>query len=199
VSARIWLIRHGETEWSRAGRHTGRTDLPLTSAGEDQARAAGAGLSHVTPGLVLCSPLSRAKRTAVLAGLTPDAFDDDLMEWDYGAWEGLTTSEIRDLRGDPGWRVWDEPIPPGATPGSTPGEQLADVRARALRVIVRCTPTLDVGQDCVLVAHGHLLRILTATWLDLPPDAARLFALEPAHRSSLGFEREQQVIMSWNA
>ncbi len=199
MSARIWLIRHGETEWSLAGRHTGRTDLPLTAAGEDQARTAGSGLSHVTPGLVLCSPLSRARRTAELAGLTPDAFDDDLMEWDYGAWEGLTTSEIRDLRGDPGWRVWDEPIPPGTTPGSTPGEQLDDVQSRAHRVIERCTPVLDSDRDCILVAHGHLLRILTATWLDLPPGAARLFALEPASRSSLGFEREQRVITSWNA
>jgi len=199
MSPKIWLIRHGETEWSHAGRHTGRTDIPLTEAGEDQARVAGRELTDVLPALVLCSPLIRARRTAELAGLTPDAFDDDLMEWDYGAWEGLTTTEIRILRGDPGWRVWDEPIPPGAAAGSTPGEQLSDVRVRADRVIARCTPVLDAGRDCVLVAHGHLLRILTATWLDLPPDAARLFVLEPAHRSSLGFEREQRVITSWNA
>ena len=199
MSPQIWLIRHGETEWSRAGRHTGRTDIPLTEAGEEQAQAAGRALTDVFPALVLCSPLIRARRTAEIAGLTPDAFEDDLMEWDYGAWEGLTTAEIRILRGDPGWRVWDEPIPPGTAPGSTPGEQLSDVRVRVDRVIARCTPVLEAGRECVLVAHGHLLRILTAAWLDLPPDAAKLFALEPGHRSSLGFEREQHVIMSWNA
>ena len=196
MSPQIWLIRHGETEWSRAGRHTGRTDILLTEAGEEQAQAAGRALTDVFPALVLCSPLIRARRTAEIAGLTPDAFEDDLMEWDYGAWEGLTTAEIRILRGDPGWRVWDEPIPPGTAPGSTPGEQLSDVRVRVDRVIARCTPVLEAGRECVLVAHGHLLRILTATWLDLPPDAANLFALEPGHRSSLGYER---VIMSWNA
>ena len=199
MSPHIWLIRHGETEWSQAGRHTGRTDIPLTEAGEEQAQAAGRALTDVFPALVLCSPLIRARRTAEIAGLTPDAFEDDLMEWDYGAWEGLTTAEIRILRGDPRWRVWDEPIPPGTAPGSTPGEQLSDVRVRVDRVIARCTPVLEAGRECVLVAHGHLLRILTATWLDLPPDAAKLFALEPGHRSSLGFEREQHVIMSWNA
>ena len=173
--------------------------IHLTGAGEKQAQTAGRALTDVVPALVLCSPLIRARRTAELAGLTPDDFDDDLMEWDYGAWEGLTTAEIRILRGDPGWRVWDEPIPLGASPGSTPGELLSDVRVRADRVIARCTPVLEAGRECVLVAHGHLLRILTATWLDLPPDAAKLFALEPAHRSSLGFEREQRVITSWNA
>ena len=194
MSARIWLVRHGETEWSKIGRHTGRTDLPLTSLGEDQARAAAAGMAPVTPALILCSPLGRARRTAELAGLEPSAIDDDLMEWDYGAWEGLTTTEIRALRGDPEWRVWEAPVPPGVTPG----EQLADVARRARRVIDRCQPFLAEGSDCALVAHGHLLRVLTATWLDLPPVAARLFALAPASRSSLGFEREQHVITSWN-
>ena len=195
MSPRLWLVRHGETEWSKVGRHTGRTDLALTSVGEDQAREAATGMSTVAPGLVLCSPLRRARRTAELAGLRPDDYDDDLMEWDYGAWEGLTTTEIRALRGDPGWRIWDAPVPPGATPG----EQLDDVQRRARRVIDRCRPFLTEGHDCALVAHGHFLRVLTATWLDLPPVAARLFALEPASRSSLGFEREQQVITSWNA
>ena len=174
MSSQIWLIRHGETEWSRAGRHTGRTDIPVTGAGEEQAQTAGRALTDVLPALVLCSPLIRARRTAELAGLTPDACDDDLTEW-------------------------DEPIPLGAAPGSTPGEQLSDVRVRVDRVIARCAPVLEAGRECVLVAHGHPLRILTATWLGLPRDAARLFALEPAHRSSLGFEREQRVITNWNA
>ena len=195
MSPRIWLVRHGETEWSRLGRHTGRTDLPLTAAGEAEARTAGEALAAITPGLILCSPLVRARRTADLAGLQPNAYDDDLMEWDYGGWEGLTTTEIRALRNDPDWRVWDAPVPPGATPG----EQLIDVQCRVRRVIGRCQPLLAEGRDCVLIAHGHLLRVLTATWLDLPPVAARLFTLAPASRSSLGFEREQQVITSWNA
>lgn len=196
MTGRIWLIRHGETEWSRDLRHTGRTDLPLTAVGERQAMQAGEELrGGESPALVLCSPLVRARRTAELAGLIPDAYDDDLMEWDYGAWEGITTADIRTIRGEPTWLIWDEPIPAGRTPG----EQLADVAVRAARVIARCLPVLADGKDCVLVAHGHVLRILTATWLGLSPDAARFFALDPARRSSLSFEHEQRVIRSWNA
>ena len=209
MTAHIWLIRHGETQWSRDLRHTGHTDLPLTARGEQQAIYAGEELRaapppeessaldspEVHPGLVLCSPLLRARRTAELAGLVPDAYDDDLMEWDYGAWEGITTAEIRTIRAEPTWLIWDERIPAG----DTPGEQLADVARRTTRVISRCLPVLDDGKDCVLVAHGHVLRILTATWLGLTPDAARFFALDPARLSSLGFEHEQRVIRSWNA
>ena len=194
MSARIWLVRHGETEWSREGRHTGRTDILLTAEGESQATAAGGRLT-AKPGLVLCSPLTRARRTAELAGLQPDAYDDDLMEWDYGAWEGLTTLEIRDRTGDPTWRIWNDPIPAGATPG----EQIADVGLRTSRVIGRCMPLLRKDIDCVLVAHGHALRVLTAMWLGLSPDAARFFALAPASMSTLGFEHEQHVISHWNA
>ena len=191
----IWLLRHGETEWSRTGRHTGRTDIPLTSQGEANASALRDEVSRLRPGLVLCSPLGRARDTARLAGLAPDRYVDDLLEWDYGAWEGRTTTQIRADLGDPSWVVWDHPIPPGGTPG----EQLPDVRNRVLRVIDACGPVLDSGQDCVLVAHGHVLRILTATWLGLPPVAGRLFALDPACLSSLGHEHEQRVIRSWNA
>ena len=191
----IWLIRHGETQWSRSGQHTGRTDIPLTLQGERNADAVRAELEGLTPALVLCSPMSRAKETARRAGLTPDAITDDLLEWDYGAWEGRTTAEIRATTGDPAWLIWDHPIPPG----DTPGEQLADVAVRATRVIERCRPVLDFGRDCVLVAHGHVLRILTATWLGLPPIDGRLFALDPARLSSLGFEHETHVIRSWNA
>lgn len=195
TAPRIWLIRHGETEWSRAGRHTGRTDLPLTANGEAAADAIRSELSGVEAGLVLCSPLLRARETARRAGLTPGAIDDDLMEWDYGAWEGRTTAQIRADLADPGWLVWDHPVPPG----ETPGEQLDQVAERVERVIARCRPVLDEGRDCVLVAHGHVLRILTARWLGLPPIDGRLFSLDPARLSALGFEHETRVIRCWNA
>jgi broad specificity phosphatase PhoE len=191
----ILLIRHGETEWSRSGRHTGRTDVPLTEAGRQNAVRLAPDLASVHPALILCSPLARAQETARLAGLTPDATTQDLVEWDYGAWEGQTTNQIREELGDPAWVVWDHPIPPGGTPG----EQLNDVALRVERVIARCLPVLTAGHDCVLVAHGHVLRVLTAGWLGLPPVDGRLFALDPARLSSLGFEHEQHVIRSWNA
>ncbi|MHB8794632.1 MAG: histidine phosphatase family protein [Candidatus Nanopelagicales bacterium] len=191
----LWLVRHGETEWSRDGRHTGTSDVPLTPRGESDAAAIRRELAAVSPGLVLCSPLERARATAHLAGLVPDAVDPDLVEWDYGAWEGRTTAQIRLSLGDPTWVVWDHPIPPGATPG----EQLTDVGVRVDRVIERCLPVLATGRDCVLVAHGHVLRILTARWLGLEPVAGRLFALDPATLSALGFEHEQRVVRCWNA
>jgi probable phosphoglycerate mutase len=195
MAATIWLIRHGETEWSRSGRHTGRTDVPLTTKGQAAADAVRTELEGIAPGLVLCSPLKRARETASRAGLVPDAFTDDLREWDYGAWEGRTTAEIRATLGDPGWLVWDQPVPPG----DTPGEQLDDVARRAEVVLDRCAPVISAGRDCILVAHGHVLRILTARWLGLPPIDGRLFALDPARLSALGFEHDQHVITCWNA
>ncbi len=195
TDARLWLVRHGETQWSRGGQHTGLTDIPLTDSGREQARIAGTELRGVTPALVLVSPLERARETAALAGLTPDAIDDDLHEWDYGAWEGLTTAQIRAQLDDPTWLIWDHPIPPGRTPG----EQLDDVAARVDRVIARCLPVLEAGNDAILVAHGHVLRILAARWLGLPPIDGRLLALDPARLSSLGFEHHTHVIRSWNA
>ena len=194
-SSRIWLIRHGETEWSRDGRHTGSTDLPLTTRGEAEADAVRAELTGVDPALVLCSPLLRARDTAARAGLVPDDFTADLLEWDYGLWEGRTTAQIRTDLQNPTWLIWDFPIPPGATPG----EQLDDVAARVDRVIARCQPVLDSGRDCVLVAHGHVLRILTARWLGQPPIDGRLYALDPARLSALGYEHETKVIQYWNA
>ena len=191
----LWLIRHGETEWSRAGRHTGRTDIPLTEQGRMNASAVAPQVAQLDPGLVLCSPLMRAQETARLAGLVADETTADLLEWDYGAWEGRTTAEIRAELDDPTWVIWDHPVPPG----QTPGEQPADVGRRVDRVIARCEPVLANGRDCVLVAHGHVLRMLTARWLGLPPVDGRLFALDPARLSSLGFEHEQRVITSWNA
>ncbi len=194
-NGRIWLVRHGETEWSRSGQHTGRTNVELTLYGQQQARALLHALDDATVGLTLCSPLTRARDTARLAGLTPDEFTNDLLEWDYGAFEGLTTSQIRDQTGDPAWLIWDHPIPAG----TTPGEQLADVGVRVDRVIARCLPVVESGRDCVLVSHGHTLRILTARWLGLAPIAGRLFALDPARLSSLGFEHETHVLREWNA
>ena len=152
-------------------------------------------MSEVAQALVLCSPLARARDTAAISGLAVDEYTEDLLEWDYGAWEGLTTNEIRTQLGDPTWVVWNHPIPPGATPGEQP-EQVA---ARAQRIIARCEVQVDAGRDCVLVAHGHVLRILTATWLGLAPNDGRLFALDPARVSAIGFEHEQRVIRQWNA
>ncbi|CAB4902920.1 unannotated protein [freshwater metagenome] len=189
----IVLIRHGETPWSKSGQHTGLTDIPLTDNGRERASALAPRLSSRAFGLVLTSPLSRAKETAHLAGLDPQD-DPDLLEWDYGAWEGRTTADIRVDLQDPTWVVWDHPVPAGATPG----EQPEDVAIRALRVIRRCQPILANGESVALVAHGHFLRILTATWLGLPAVAGRLFALEAGALSGLGFERDQHVIMSWN-
>lgn len=190
----LWLLRHGDTEWASAGRHTGRTDIPLSPAGESAARARRADLDGHDFALVLTSPLARARRTAEIAGVTVDAVDDDLIEWDYGAWEGLTTAEIREQLGDPDWTVWDDLV----RPGDTPGETTDQVGIRCQRVIDRCLPLIVDGGDCLLVAHGHLLRMLTATWLSLPARDGRLWALSAAGMSILGWERTQPVISRWN-
>lgn len=189
-SPQLYLLRHGETEWSKTGRHTGRTDIPLTAAGRSRAAQVAPLLTAVTFGLVLCSPLSRARETASLAGLTPDGFDDELLEWDYGVYEGRTTTDIRQEKGDPDWVIWDDPIPGGETP--------ADVGARASRVLARVQPVLDSGRNVMLVAHGHFLRILTATYLGLPADDGRMFALDAGGVSVLGHERRQPTISGWN-
>ena len=187
---RLFLIRHGETEWSRDGRHTGRTDIPLTDSGEARARTLAPRVAIVHPALILCSPLGRARRTAELAGLVPDEVVDDLLEWDYGRWEGITTPQIRTELADPEWTIWSGPIPDGESP--------EDVAVRAGRVIRRCLPIVGNGSDVILVAHGHLLRILTATWLALPAVAGRLWVLDAGSLSSLGFERDQHAIVTWN-
>lgn len=180
----VVLVRHGETAWSRVRRHTGRTDVPLTDAGREQARAAGRALAGRSFDLVLCSPLSRASETAALAGL--DAVPDpDLVEWDYGAVEGRTTADVRDER--PGWEVWRDG-PPG-------GEPLPAVGARADRVIARL---LDAGGDAVVVAHGHFLRVLGARWIGLPPSGGGRLTLATAAICELGWERERRVIATWN-
>ena len=188
------LVRHGETEWSKSGQHTGLTDLPLTEKGRSDAAKLSPHLSGRSFGLVLISPLGRAQETARLAGLSGET-DDNLVEWDYGAYEGRRTADIRQDIGDPTWTIWRDPIPPG----ETPGEQPEQVAARAQHVIDRCLAVVSQDQDAALVAHGHFLRILTATWLGLPAVDARLFALDAGALSALGFEHEQHVIRTWNS
>jgi probable phosphoglycerate mutase len=182
----LWLIRHGETEWSRSGAHTGRTDLPLTDAGRANAHAIGQYLNGRSFALVLASPLTRARETCRLAGYGDVAVvEPNLTEWDYGNYEGLTTADIRKQR--PDWDLWKDGVPNGETV-----EQVAQ-RARA--VIDRA---LKAGGDTALFAHGHILRILTACWLGLAPVDGRLFALTTASVSILGYERETRVITLWN-
>jgi probable phosphoglycerate mutase len=182
----LWLVRHGETEWSASGRHTGRTDIPLTDEGIRQAQALGRHLDGRSFSLVLTSPLSRAADTCGLAGYGEVAQpSEDLLEWDYGQAEGRTTTEMRAQH--PGWSVW--------TSGPPGGETVEEVGRRTERVIARA---LEASGDVALFAHAHVLRILAARWLGLPPDAGRLFALGPASLSVLGWEREARVISRWN-
>ena len=184
-----WLVRHGETEWARLGRHTGRTDVPLTDVGRDQARVLGRRLAGHRFALVLTSPLSRATETASIAGElagfgSADA-DPDLREWDYGDLEGRLTADIRSVF--PGWTIWRGPWPGGET--------IDQVAVRADRVVTRVRAA---GGDVLLVAHGHLLRVLAARWLGLPAPSGSLFALGTASVSVLGWEREAPVVERWN-
>jgi broad specificity phosphatase PhoE len=182
----IWLIRHGETEWSRSGAHTSRTDLPLTDAGRQKAAEIGRYLVGRTFALVLTSPLQRARDTCRLAGFGDSAeIDPNLREWEYGDYEGLSTAEIQKTR--PGWSLWRD--------GTPNGEALDHAAARATAVIARA---LEAPGDVALFAHGHILRILTACWLGLPADTGRCFALGTASLSTLGYERETRVITRWN-
>lgn len=186
VSQEIVLVRHGETEWSRSGRHTGRTDIALTEAGVLGAQAIGRYLEGRTFAEVLTSPLTRARETCRLAGLASGAQTDaNLFEWDYGIYEGRTTPDIR--RETPGWSVWLSPI--------TGGESLEQVAARAGHVIERASATAG---PVAIFAHGHILRILAACWIGLPPVAGRALALDTASVSVLGFERQTRVIRHWN-
>lgn len=182
----IWLVRHGETEWSLAGRHTGRTDIPLTAAGRHQAAALGRHLAGRAFALVLTSPLVRARETCRLAGYEAVAeATDELLEWDYGIYEGRTTPDLR--KTEPGWSIWTSPVPEG--------ESVERVGERARHVIDRAA--LASG-DVALFAHAHILRILAACWLELPPQGGRLLALGTASISVLGYERETRVISVWN-
>ena len=190
------LLRHGETEWSRARRHTGRTDLPLTSAGEAAAAALAPALAARDICAAFTSPALRATRTAELAGLAGAKHDPDLWEWDYGGYEGRTTPDIRAER--PGWYLWRDGIIPGGPGGPHhPGETVEQVGARADAVLSRVIPLLD-GGDAVLVSHAHLLRVLTARYLRLGPAEGRLFRPDTGTLCTLGAEHGEPVITSWH-
>ncbi len=181
------LVRHGETEWSASGRHTSRTDLPLTDNGRRLARRLAAPLADRRFALVLTSPLRRAVETCELAGWGEQAqVRDDLREWDYGEYEGITTAEIRQRR--PGWSLWRDGCPDGESPG--------DVGARADRLIAELRAAEG---DVVAFGHGHMLRVLAARWLGLAPADGALFALATGTLSTLGYEHETPVILSWSA
>ena len=182
----IWVFRHGETDWSRAGRHTGRTDVPLNARGEAQGAALGRWLAGRQFGTVLTSPLTRARETCRLAGYGDQAEEvEDLAEWDYGAVEGHTSAELR--LAQPDWTIWYA--------DTRNGETVDDVSRRARRVLDRCEA---VGWDVALFAHGHLLRILAAAWLGLPPRAGQLFALDAGGAGVLGYEHGARVLRGWN-
>ena len=183
----IWLMRHGTTAWSMSGRHTGRTDIPLTDEGRAAARRLGEELAQQTFAAVFSSPMQRALETCVLAGLGDVAVvDDDLREWDYGDYEGRTTAEIRSER--PDWTIWRD--------GCPGGETAADVGARADRVVARLR---EYDGELAVFGHGHCLRVITARWVGLAPEAGALLALDTATVSRLGWEREQAVVRTWNS
>lgn len=190
-SGKLVLLRHGETEWSRQGRHTGLTDIPLTPRGEALARNAGRLVAGYDFSLILTSPLQRARRTAELAGLHAEV-DPLLVEWDYGGYEGRTTRGIRDELGY-NWSAFTH----GVIRGRTPGETVEEVAARASRVLTRVLPAMAQG-DVALIAHGHFLRILTAVYLRMAPRFGAQLTLDAGSVSVLGYYREQPAILSWN-
>jgi probable phosphoglycerate mutase len=182
----VVLVRHGETEWSRSGRHTGRTDIPLDGTGRAQAAAIGPRLKAWNFALVLSSPLQRARDTCRLAGFGDrEQLRDDLAEWDYGEYEGLTSAQIRSSR--PDWSLWRDGAPSGESP--------QDVAARADRLVDEFRSTAG---NVLVFAHGHLIRVLAASWLGEPAATGRHYALRPAARSVLGYEHEEPVIELWN-
>jgi len=187
VQGQIVLVRHGQTEWSANGRHTSYTDLPLTADGEKQARGLAEALRARHFAAVLSSPRQRAWRTAELAGLTVTALVDDLVEWDYGQYEGLTTPEIRSRR--PGWDLWIDGCPGGESP--------AQIGARLDRVLTRARALLPEG-DVALIGHGHASRVAGARWIGLATSAGGLLRLDTGTLSVLGFEHERPVIQQWN-
>ncbi len=185
VGPELWVVRHGETEWSRDGRHTSTTDLPLTDLGEQAATSLAPRLADVEFDLVLTSPRQRARRTAELAGFPDAEVDEDLVEWAYGDYEGITTDEIRETV--PGWSVWTHPSPGG--------ESADEVSARLDRVVARAR----AHERTLVFAHGHSLRVLTARWIEQPADEGRFFRLDTSTVSVLGFERQTPVLLKWNS
>jgi probable phosphoglycerate mutase len=186
LSREIVLVRHGETEWSASGRHTSRTDLPLTEHGRERARHLAGALGGRRFAAVFCSPLLRARETCELAGFGEVAVTrDDLHEWDYGEYEGLTTPQIRERQ--PDWSLWRDGCPGGESP--------RQVGERADRVL---SAARDVGGDCLLFAHGHIGRVIGARWVEQPPSFGARLALSTGAVSTLGFERETEVVAEWN-
>ncbi len=181
----VWLVRHGDTEWSQSGQHTGRTDLPLLSSGRHQGSELRATLASRRFAAVLTSPRRRAAETAALAGFASAEHDADLAEWDYGDYEGLTSAQV--LSRNPGWTLWDDGAPGGESP--------QDVGSRADRVVLKVRA---IDGDVLLFSHGHFLRVLAARWIDLVPAAGRKLYIGTAGLGILGFERADPVIRSWN-
>lgn len=184
----VWLVRHGETEWSRSKRHTGRTDIPLTERGEEEAAALAPALAGHEFGRVFCSPLQRARQTCAGAGLLDRAeFRDELLEWDYGDYEGKTTAEIH-AGLQPGWLLWTDGCPNGESP-----DDVAD------RVDPLVTELRGLDCDAICFAHGHILRVLAARWIEQPPATGQRLALATGSISRLGLEHVYPVIRMWNA
>ncbi|WP_406442195.1 histidine phosphatase family protein [Streptomyces sp. NBC_00631] len=193
--ADVFLVRHGETEWSRSGRHTGRTDVPLTEHGRDEARRLVPLIRSHRIGAAFVSPLQRARETAELIGVDDARVDTDLREWDYGGYEGVTTMEIHRTR--PGWFLFTDGVAPG--PPDHPGESPEQVGERADRMLAKVEAALANTEGVVLlVAHGHFLRVLTARRLGLPPSAGALFQLATGTLCRLGTEHDRPVIAGWN-
>ncbi len=182
----VWLIRHGETQWSRSGQHTGATDLPMTAAGDEAARSLAGLLAGTSFDLVLCSPRQRARRTAELAGITDASIEPDLVEWDYGDYEGRTRADIQQER--PDWSIWTDGAPNGETPDQ--------ISARMDRVIGRCH---GAGGRVLLFSHGHALRCLAARWIDQPVTVGAHLPLDTAKVCVLGHDRGTPTIDRWNA
>jgi len=183
---KVYLIRHGETEWTQTKKHTGLTDIPLTIEGREQARWLKEKLTDKSFKKVFCSPLERAKETCEIAGLMKDAeICDDLVEWDYGDYEGKTTAEIREI--DPKWTIFAK--------GAPNGESIGDIATRAQKVIAKVR---DIPGDVAIFSSGHFSRALAARWLQLTVSDGKLFLLSTASISILGFERENPVLITWN-
>lgn len=185
---KVYLVRHGETAWTISGQHTGSTDIPLTPRGEQDAKALGERLRDLSFAVVLSSPRLRAKRTGELAGFgSAIQFENDLVEWDYGDYEGLTTPQIKEKR--PDWSLFRD--------GCPNGENAADVGARADRVIAKLRAS---GQDALLFAHGHIFRVFAARWLNLPPERAGSLLLAPTSVSILSYEKtlDEPALQLWN-
>ncbi len=194
-AGRVYLVRHGETAWSLTGQHTSVTDLPLTPHGEEQAESLRTALAGIDFERVLVSPRRRARRTAELAGFADRAeVDEDLAEWDYGGYEGLTSAEIAAANGGE-WDLWRD----GVVAGATPGEDMGAIVRRTRSVASRARRTTARGGNVLLFAHGHILRALAVTWIDLPVVDGRKLGLDTATVSVLGYENGHAAILRWNA